>query len=71
MPQSTNRVTLSKTAKDQWGLPAPNVHFDDHPNDIAMRNYAYEKQKLIICWSNSTKETSLRIHQLIILYKIV
>ena len=43
MPQSTNRVTLSATEKDQWGLAAPNVHFDDHPNDIAMRNYAYEK----------------------------
>ena len=43
MPRSTNRVTLSKTEKDQYGMPAPNVHFDDHPNDIAMREYAYEK----------------------------
>ena len=43
MPQSTNRITLSDTATDQWGLPAPNVHFDDHPNDIAMREYAYTK----------------------------
>lgn len=42
MPQATNRVTLSDTARDQWGLPAPNVHFDDHPNDVAMRTYAYE-----------------------------
>ena len=42
MPQPTNRVTLSDTTRDQWGLPAPNVHFDDHANDIAMRNYAYE-----------------------------
>ncbi len=43
MPQESNRITLSDTVKDQWGLPAPNVHFDDHPNDIAMRNYAYKK----------------------------
>ncbi len=43
MPQETNRVTLSATEKDQYGMPAPNVHFDDHPNDIAMRNYAYKK----------------------------
>lgn len=42
MPQATNRVTLSATTKDQWGLPAPNVHFDDHENDVAMRTYAYE-----------------------------
>jgi choline dehydrogenase-like flavoprotein len=26
---------------DQWGLPVPDVHFDDHPNDIAMREHAY------------------------------
>ena len=42
MPQATNRVTLSDATRDQWGLPAPNVHYDDHANDIAMRNYAYE-----------------------------
>jgi choline dehydrogenase-like flavoprotein len=41
MPQETNRVTLNGTVKDQYGLPVPNVHFDDHPNDVAMRNHAY------------------------------
>lgn len=40
MPQETNGVTLSE-AKDQFGMPVANVHFDDHPNDIAMRNHAY------------------------------
>ncbi|MBS8260251.1 GMC family oxidoreductase [Roseibium polysiphoniae] len=43
MPQETNRITLNHDAKDQYGLPAPNVHFDDHPNDIAMRKHAYER----------------------------
>lgn len=42
MPQSTNRVTLSQT-QDRWGIPVAHVHYDDHPNDVAMRNYAYEK----------------------------
>jgi len=23
-------------------LPVANVHFDDHPNDVAMRNHAYK-----------------------------
>jgi choline dehydrogenase-like flavoprotein len=41
MPQEKNGITLSPEVKDQYGLPAPNVHFDDHPNDIAMRNHAY------------------------------
>ena len=43
MPQETNRVTLNMDVKDQYGLPVVNVHFDDHPNDIAMRNHAYKK----------------------------
>jgi choline dehydrogenase-like flavoprotein len=43
MPQETNRITLNHDLKDQYGLPAPNVHFDDHPNDIAMRKHAYQQ----------------------------
>jgi choline dehydrogenase-like flavoprotein len=42
MPQETNRVTLS-TEKDKFGMPVANVHFDDHPNDVAMRNHAYRQ----------------------------
>lgn len=41
MPQETNAITLNTEIKDQHGLPVANVHFDDHPNDIAMRNHAY------------------------------
>ena len=43
MPQETNRVTLHPTEKDRFGLPIPNVHFDDHPNDVAMRGHAYRQ----------------------------
>ncbi len=43
MPQLSNAVTLNSEVKDQWGLPVANVHFTDHPNDIAMRDYAYKK----------------------------
>ena len=42
MPQESNRITLNGERKDQNGMPAPNVHFDDHANDIAMRNHAYK-----------------------------
>ena len=41
MPQEKNAITLHATEKDQYGLPVPNVHFDDHANDIAMREHAY------------------------------
>jgi hypothetical protein len=34
---------LSDFGRDQWDLPMANVHFDDHPNYVAMLTYAYEK----------------------------
>jgi len=43
MPQESNRVTLHATEKDQHGLPIPVVHYDDHPNDRAMRQHAYRQ----------------------------
>ena len=47
MPQVTNRVTLNHDVTDQYGLPVVNVHFDDHPNDIAMRNHAYQQGQAV------------------------
>jgi choline dehydrogenase-like flavoprotein len=47
MPQEQNGVTLHDTEKDQHGLPIPNVHFDDHANDIAMRNHAYKQGRAV------------------------
>lgn len=41
MPRETNRITLNASVKDKFGNPVPNVHFDDHDNDIAMRNHAF------------------------------
>ena len=43
MPQASNRITLHESEKDQFGLPVPNVNFDDHANDIAMRNHAFKQ----------------------------
>ena len=43
MPQEQNAITLHPEEKDQFGLPVPNVNFDDHPNDIAMRNHAFKQ----------------------------
>jgi choline dehydrogenase-like flavoprotein len=41
MPRESNRVTLNTALKDKWGSAIPNVHFDDHENDVAMRNHAF------------------------------
>ena len=47
MPQATNCVTLHPTEKDQFGIPIPNLHVDDHVNDIAMRTHAYERGAMV------------------------
>jgi choline dehydrogenase-like flavoprotein len=43
MPQGTNRITLNKEVKDAYGMPVPNVNYDDHANDLAMRAHAYKQ----------------------------
>lgn len=43
MPQESNRITLHGELKDQHGLPVPNVHYDDHPNDLAMRDHGFKQ----------------------------
>ncbi|MBC8241654.1 MAG: GMC family oxidoreductase, partial [Alphaproteobacteria bacterium] len=55
MPRETNRITLSADVKDQHGLPAPNVHFDDHDNDNAMRNHAFKQGSAVYEAAGATK----------------
>lgn len=55
MPQETNRITLSASVKDQFGQPAPDVHFTDHPNDVAMRNHAYARGEAIYKAAGATR----------------
>ena len=43
MPRETNRITLDPKVKDKNGMPVASVHFDDHENDIAMRNHAIQQ----------------------------
>ncbi|TDN99184.1 MULTISPECIES: GMC family oxidoreductase [Halomonas] len=43
MPQESNRITLNSEVKDHFGLPVANVHYDDHPNDVTMREHAYRQ----------------------------
>lgn len=55
MPRESNRITLHASEKDQFGLPVPNVHFDDHPNDIAMRNHAFKAGSNVYSAAGSIK----------------
>lgn len=47
MPQESNRITLDATERDQFNLPVDNVHYDDHPNDIAMREHAFQQSEAL------------------------
>jgi choline dehydrogenase-like flavoprotein len=40
LPRETNRITLHPEKKDKFGMPIPNVHVDDHANDLAMQKHA-------------------------------
>jgi choline dehydrogenase-like flavoprotein len=40
MPQPNNRVTLTDE-RDAFGVPVANIHYDDHPNDLKLRNHGY------------------------------
>jgi choline dehydrogenase-like flavoprotein len=39
-PQSSNRITLHPTEKDEAGLAVPVIEYEDHPNSVAMRTHA-------------------------------
>ena len=43
LAQETNRITLDPVVKDKNGMPVASVHYDDHPNDIAMRAHAVQQ----------------------------
>lgn len=47
MPRSGNRITLDPERKDQWGLPIPHVHVDEHDNDRALRRHGQQRAKAL------------------------
>ncbi|MGE0337909.1 MAG: GMC family oxidoreductase [Gammaproteobacteria bacterium] len=47
MPVADNRITLSDTVKDQYGLPAPHIAKRFHANDLALSDYALARGKKI------------------------
>jgi len=55
MPWDTNRVTLDPKAKGKLGLLVASVHFDDHPNDIAMRAHAVQQGSAVYSAVGTTR----------------
>jgi choline dehydrogenase-like flavoprotein len=59
MPQEKNGVTLHGSEKDSYGLPVPVVNFEDHANDVAMRNHAYKAGSAVYQAGGSKKQYQL------------
>jgi choline dehydrogenase-like flavoprotein len=55
MPRAENRITLHANEKDAHGMPIADVHFDDHPNDTAMRNHAYKQASALYAAVGATR----------------
>jgi choline dehydrogenase-like flavoprotein len=47
LPRANNRITLSTTTRDAFGLPAAHVHVDEHDNDIAMRRHGLQQARQV------------------------
>lgn len=47
MPRRENRVSLLDAHKDQYGLPIPNVHVDEHPMSESMRGHFHRRVQAI------------------------
>ncbi len=47
LPQADNRVTLHPDRVDRAGVPIPVIHYDEHPNDLAMQRHAWAAMNAI------------------------
>ena len=45
LPEKTNRISLHRQQKDQYGLPVPIVHYEEHANTTRMKKYALARAK--------------------------
>jgi choline dehydrogenase-like flavoprotein len=48
LPQETNRVDIDPELKDEWGVPAMRVTYQDHPDDTKHAAWQIERAKEIM-----------------------
>jgi choline dehydrogenase-like flavoprotein len=48
LPQETNRVDIDPELKDDWGVPAMRVTYQDHPDDTKHAAWQIERAKEIM-----------------------
>ena len=48
LPVETNSITLDPALKDDWGLPALRITYQDHPDDIRIMQFMIDKSREIL-----------------------
>ena len=59
LSQTQNSVSLDPDVKDAWGMPAPRITFNYHPDDMATMKWIREKQFEILHAAGSKKVWAL------------
>ena len=67
----TNSISLDPTLKDAWGIPALQVTYKDHPDDLANARFLRDRSADILqaagaekIWPEEVSEKSLSVHLL-------
>ena len=55
LPRAQNRVTLHDTERDQYGLPVPVIHVEEHENDKAMAKHFKSQAEALLRAAGATK----------------
>ena len=58
LPMESNRVALDPNVVDRFGLPVPQIHKSNHPNDLAMNAWYEDKLKEVAEAAGATKVLS-------------
>ena len=55
MPRAQHRVTLHDTERDQYGLPVPVIHVEEHDNDKAITKHFKGQAEALLQAAGATK----------------
>ncbi|HEY8175498.1 MAG TPA: GMC family oxidoreductase, partial [Gemmatimonadaceae bacterium] len=55
LPVKTNSVSLDPDVKDAWGIPAPRITYQDHPQDLKVAKYFAERGEELLQAAGATK----------------
>ncbi len=71
LPVETNSISLDPTAKDDWGIPAIRMTYQDHPQDLKLYKYFADKGEELLkasgavqTWQDPTESQQFSVHLL-------